>query len=69
MYLLTNNKQAKKMTITEATFKIKEKFEAGLISQEESQWFNRMVRRTGDYGNKWSWKRQADMRANLLKDF
>lgn len=57
------------MTVTEAQSKIDEKREAGLITKEESKWFEKMIRRTGDYGNKWSWKRQSDMRDNLLRDF
>ena len=57
------------MTIQEAINIIDMKHKAGLISTEEAQRLHRLIRRTGGYGNKWSWQRQAQMRANLLKDF
>jgi hypothetical protein len=57
------------MKISEAQNLINEKFAAGLISIDESNWYNQMIRRSGGYGNKWSWKEQDLKRANLLKDF
>ena len=57
------------MTITEASNKITKAHQAGLISDEEASCLQRMIRRTGDYGNKWSWQRQAQMRGDLLKNF
>ena len=57
------------MNITTATAKIVKAHQAGLISDEEASRLHRMIRRTGDYGNKWSWQRQAQMRSDLLKDF
>ena len=57
------------MNITTATAKIVKAHQAGLISDEEASRLQRMIRRTGDYGNKWSWQRQSEARANLLKDF
>ncbi len=57
------------LSIKEAQKKIDLQYEAGLISKEEYTWFGQMIRRTGDYGSKWLPKRQAEMRANLLKEF
>lgn len=55
------------MTISQAQAAIDAKRHAGLITEAEARRLERMIRRTGDYGQKWSWKRQAEMRANLLK--
>lgn len=57
------------MTITEAQKLIDEKLAAGLISEKEAGWHNRMIRRTGDYGNNWSWSQQKRKRANLMEGF
>ena len=57
------------MTITQAQHKIDTKHKAGLISDSEAKQLSIMIRRTGDYGNKWSWQRQNQMRDDLLKDF
>jgi hypothetical protein len=57
------------MTITEAQNKIDEKRRAGLISDTEARRLEKKIRRTGDYGNKWSWQQQAQMRDLLLAEF
>ena len=55
------------MTIKEAQAQIDVKRESGLISSAEAKWFEKMIRRTGDYGNKWNWKRQATMRSAIIR--
>jgi hypothetical protein len=57
------------MTIKQASDKISQKLEAGLISRDEAIWYQGMIRRTERYGSKMSWSQQAAMRDNLLKDF
>ena len=54
------------MTITEASKMIGEKYKSGEIDFAEAQRLAMMIRRTGDYGNKWSWQRQARMRAIVM---
>lgn len=56
------------MTITQAQAIIDAKWQNGLITEQEKTWLEKMIRRTGDYGVKFSWKRQSEMRANLLKE-
>ena len=56
------------MTITQAQAIIDAKYQAGLLTNEKKTWLEKMIRRTEAYGNKLSWKRQAEMRANLLAD-
>jgi hypothetical protein len=50
------------MTVKEAQAMIDSQYESGTITKEEAQRMERMIRRTGDYGNQWSWQRQARMR-------
>jgi len=57
------------MNITTAAKKINDSHQAGLISNQEATQLHRLIRRTGDYGNKWSWQRQSEMRDNLLSNF
>lgn len=54
------------MKISEAQTKIDSRYKAGLISLEEKTRLERMIRRTGDYGNTGSWARQNKMRAALI---
>jgi len=51
------------MTLKEANQRIKEMQQAGLISDVEAKRFYMIAARKGDYGNNWSWKRQAQKRA------
>jgi hypothetical protein len=50
------------MTVKEAQTMIDSQHESGLISKEDAQRMERMIRRTGDYGQQWNWQRQARMR-------
>lgn len=54
------------MTIKEAQAMIDSQYESGQITNEEAQFLARMIRRKGDYGNQWSWQRQAKMRATVM---
>lgn len=57
------------MNITQAQQKIDQKRTAGLISNSEARWYEKMIRRTEAYGHRLSWQQQARMRDNLLRDF
>ena len=50
------------MTVKEAQAMIDSQYMSGFITQEEARKMEGMIRRTGDYGNQWSWQRQARMR-------
>lgn len=54
------------MTITQAQSRIDAQLKAGLISQTEAQRRTQLIRRTGAYGNKWSWTQQSAMRAIVV---
>lgn len=54
------------MTIKEAQAMIDSRYVSGTITQEEAAMMARMIRRTGDYGNQWSWQRQARMRGIFM---
>lgn len=54
------------MKISEAQAKIDNARKNGSISEKESQRMTHAIRRTGDYGQKWSWARQAEMRAIVV---
>jgi len=57
-----------RMTIKEAQAKINAAVFQGRLSGEEGLRYSKMIRRTGDYGNKWSWQRQAEMRAAWVSE-
>lgn len=56
------------MTITTAQGFIDTAYRAKWITANKAQWYAMMIRRTEGYGHKWSWKRQKDMRNNLILD-
>jgi len=57
------------MKVSEAQTIIDEHYELGLITAEEAQRHSKMIRRTGDYGNTWSWSRQAERRESHINQY
>jgi hypothetical protein len=55
------------MNITTADRIIKERLNSGQLSASQAAHMHKMIRRTGDYGNRWSWQKQSMMRASLIK--
>ncbi len=54
------------MKLSEARTHIEKLRVSGLINSAEALRLIELCSRTGDYGNKWSYKRQCQMRATVL---